>query len=435
MNRAGRGWRRLSVLLVVIVAGLLWGGRTWWNRRYYWRALAEIRNDIPAGHPGRAAQKLRELLSWKPDSDEAAYLLGSCEQARGLSQAAAAAWARVAPGSPFAAQAIQGRMELEIARGRLAAAEQLVRNALDDPRIEWAQLPFALGLVYAQQGRLEEAGRLIEQTWNRSERTGKANWERAIPLVRLHIKLRLDPAPVGSIRAFLDLAERRTSDDDRVWLGRANLAILAGSYDEAAQWLDACLRRRPEDVPVWQARLDWALATNRVVAVLQAVQHLPAGEATPARVHALAAWLAARRGDAEAERRALRQVLAADPTDFTAVDRLAALAVQNGQPDLAAGLRSGKAEVQQQQARFRVLDQRNQPLRDAAEMARLAERLGQRFEARTLLTVAVAVAPERDDLRRDLARLDQEARASTPPGRTLAELLALEGLSDALPPP
>ena len=42
-------------------------------------------------------------------------------------------------------------------------------------------------------------------------------------------------------------------DDDRVWLGRANLAIRTGAYDEAKRWLDACLKRRPEDVPVWRA--------------------------------------------------------------------------------------------------------------------------------------------------------------------------------------
>jgi len=416
------------LLLAVVAFGLLWGGCTWWDLRCYRRALAEIRREIPAGRPGHAAQKLRDLLSWKPDSDEAAYLLGSCEKARGRTQAAAAAWAKVAPSSPFASQAIQGRMELEIEHGRLAAAEQLSRNALDDSRIEGPRLPLALGLLYAQQGRLEEAGRLIEETWRRLERAGEANWERAIPLVRLHIRLRLDPPPVEAIRAFLDQAARRgPDDDDRVWLGRANLAIRAGSYDEAARWLDACLRRRPEDVPVWQARLSWALATNRIEAVRQATQHLPAEKSNPARVHTLAAWLAARRTDADAERHALKRVIAADPTDFTAWDRLAELAVKDGQPDGAAGLGVQKAEIHRLQARYQALEERNQPIRDAAEMARLAERLGQRFEARAFLTVAVAVNPERDDLRRDLARLGREAKASTPPpGRTLAEVLALE---------
>ena len=46
-------------------------------------------------------------------------------------------------------------------------------------------------------------------------------------------------------------------DDDRVWLGKANLAIRTGMYDEAERWLAACLGRRPGDAPVWRARLNW----------------------------------------------------------------------------------------------------------------------------------------------------------------------------------
>ncbi len=428
MNRTGRGWLRPSTLLLaIVIGGILWGGCAWRDVMRYRSDLAEIRRQIAAGRPGHAAQKLRDLLSRKPASDEAAYLLGSCEKALGRDQAAAAAWAQVAPSSPFASQAIQGRMELEIGRGRLAEAERLIQNALEGPQSEVLRLPLALGLLYTQQGRLKEAGRLIEDTWNRIERTGEASWERALILVRLHIRLRLDPPPIEAIRSFLDQAARRYRADDRVWLGRANLAIRAGSYDEAAQWLDACSRDRPQDVPVWEARLRWALATNQIDAVRQAVQHLPVAESTPARVHALAAWLAARRGDADLERRALERVIAVDPRDYNAWDRLTELAVKDGQADRAAGLGARKAEIHRLEARYRVLEERNQPIRDSAEMGRLADQLGERFEARAFLTVAVAVSPDRDDLRRDLARLNQEARASNPPPtHTLAAVLAPE---------
>jgi thioredoxin-like negative regulator of GroEL len=373
MTPGGRGWRRISwVLQAAVVGGLIWGGWAWWDLRSYRGALARIRGEIHAGRPGHAAQHLRDLLAWKPGSDEAAYLLGTCEQARGRPQDAAAAWRQVPPDSPFAAQAIQGLMELEVQRGRLADAEKLVRDALDDPRIRGSGLTLALGVVYAQQGRVEEAGRLIEESWERLERAGEASLERAIPLVRLHIRLRRDPPPVEAIRAFLDRAARRAPDDDRVWLGKAILAIRTGSYAEAARWLDACQRRRPEDVPVWRARLDWARATNQLEAVRQAAEHLPGAGSSPALVPNLAAWLAARRGDVEAERRALERLLAADPTEFAAWDRLAELAVQAGQPECAAGLRRGKAEIQRLQTRYQELDRRNQPIRDAAELARLA---------------------------------------------------------------
>jgi enediyne biosynthesis protein E4 len=432
MKGRERRWRPTSLLLpAAIVGGLLWGGWAWREQWRYRRALAEIRGDLKAARPGHAARKLAALASWKPGSDEAAYLLGTCERARGRAQAADQAWARVPPGSPFATRAIQGRMELEIEQGRLAAAEQLIKQAMDDPRIDGSGLPLFLGLVYCQQGRLAEAEQLIETSWGRLDSAGRGHSERAIQLLRLHIRLRLEPIPDEAIRAFLDRAGRLAPDDDRIWLARANLAIRGGAFNQAQRWLDACLRRRPDDVPVWQARLNWAVGTNQIEMVRQAADHVPAVTATPAQVHRLTAWLAARRGDAEAERRALERLIEADPADVTALDRLAELAATAGQPDRAAGLHRRRDAIPRLQARYRKLDERNQPMRDAAEMGRLAEQLGQRFEARAFLTVAVEVDPQRDDLRSDLLRLKRDAEAIGRPGLTLADRLTIE--RDAAP--
>jgi thioredoxin-like negative regulator of GroEL len=421
------------LLLVLVAGGLLGGGWSWWVLRRSRRALAEARGEIKAGRPGHAARTLATLLAWQPDSDEAAYLLGSCEQARGRTQAASAAWARVPPGSPFAPRAIQGRVQLEIDHGRLARAEQLLTDAQNDPGIDSSGLSLVLGLLEGQQGRVAEAEQLIAASWDRLNRAGKGASERAIHHVRLHLRLRLEPLPVEAVRAFVDQAERRAPADDRIWLARANLAIRAGAHDEAARWLEACLRRRPENPPVWRARLSLAVAMNRIEAVRQAALHLPAELATEAEVDRLAAWLAARRGDAAAERTALGRLIAADPADLTALDRLAELAVKDGQPDRAAALRRAKAELPQVQARYQELYQRNQPFRDAVEMARLAAQLGQRFEAKAFLTIAVAAELQPDDLRAELARLDLEDRITARPGQTLAEVLAPE--LDATDPP
>ena len=100
--------------------------------------------------------------------------------------------------------------------------------------------------------------------------------------------------------------------------------------------------------------------------------------------------------------------------------------MRNGQPDRAAELHRSKTEIEKIIARYQQLHMRHQPSRDAAEMARLAERLGQWFEAKAFLTVAVAVDPDRVDLRRDLARLDERRDTIGGPGRTLAQLLAPE---------
>jgi tetratricopeptide (TPR) repeat protein len=287
-------------------------------------------------------------------------------------------------------------------------------------------LPIALGPIYCQQGRLEETLRLIEARWDALNRAGEGDSESAINLIRGHIERRRSPIPVEVIRSDLDPAAQLNPQDDRVWLGKANLAIRVRSYQEAERWLDACLRRRPEDVPVWRARLEWAVATNRVVEAREAMKHLPVEESTPAQVWTLAAWLAAKRGDLASERRALERLIAVDPTDSAAFDRLAEMAVQEGQPARADEFRQRKAEIDRLEARYQKLYQRNQPARDAEEMAQLAEQLGRRFEARAFLTVAIMDDSDRDDLRRHLDRLKQDARTIEEPGRTLADLLVAD---------
>ena len=107
--------------------------------------MAEIEEDIENGRHGTGARKLTAFLAGQPDSDEANYLLGTCEMARGKTQAADAAWARVKPGSRFAAAAILGRMQIQMELGRLSAAEKIIKDALDDPRIDGSSLPILLG--------------------------------------------------------------------------------------------------------------------------------------------------------------------------------------------------------------------------------------------------------------------------------------------------
>jgi tetratricopeptide (TPR) repeat protein len=215
-------------------------------------------------------------------------------------------------------------------------------------------------------------------------------------------------------------------EDDRIWLAKANLAISQGAFDEAARWLDSCLRRRPEDVPVWNAYLRWAMATNRVAEVQKALRHIPADATTPAQVDRLAVWLAAHRGDVASERRALERLVADAPADLAAWDRLAELAGAAAQPAYAAELRRKTTALDQANERYQECYRRNQPLRDAAEMARLAEQLGRWFEARVFLTIAALVEPNRRDFLGELARLDRRDVVDAQPGITLAELLARE---------
>ena len=66
-------------------------------------------------------------------------------------------------------------------------------------------------------------------------------------------------------------------------------------------------------------------------------------------------------------------------------------------------------------------------MRDAEEMARLAEQLGRGFESRVFITLAAWQEPDREDLRRELRRLTHShVSAITKRAKTLAEILAQE---------
>ena len=421
-----KGLRRwgLVLSLAVIAGGVLYGGRRLLRERRYRTALVEIREQIQAGRHGAAARNLAALLAWDPGSDEAAYLLGLCERARGRLEAVAAAWDRIPPHSPFAVPATLARAVLESDRGRLAVAEQVLNQAFLHPRLDALDLRRLCASLYWHEGRFEEARRLIEANWEDLDRAGRGGSEQAIELVRFRIALSLGNSSVETVRSFLERTAQLSPEDDRVWLGRANLAIRQGAFDEAARWIDACLRRRPEDVPAWRSRLDWAMATGRVAAARAALEHLPAAEANPGEVDRLAAWFAARCGDDRSERCALERLVAADPGDGAALDRLAELAIREGQPARAAELRRQKTELDQLKSQYKELFLRNQPLRDAVEMARLSERLGLLFEAKAFWSLAVATRPDRGDPRAALAKLRRRDADIAEPGRTLAERLA-----------
>jgi thioredoxin-like negative regulator of GroEL len=309
--------------------------------------------------------------------------------------------------------------------GGFAAAEQLINDASEDPRNDRSAVGVLLAPMLSQVGRVEEAERLIEDRWEHLNTLGQGALEPALKLLVQHIELTWRATPVESVRASLDLAARLAPEDDRVWLGRANLAIRTGAYDEAKRWLDACLLRRPEDIPVWRARLSWGIAANQIDVVQEALTHLPAEASNPAQIHRLKAWLSAHRGG-ESERRELEHLIGVDPADRTSLDRLAQLAATNGQPARAAELARKKAEIDRLGARYQKLYERNQPIRDAVEMAHLAEQLGRVFEARVFLTVAISEDPERQELRHDLSRMNRRSAPVTIRGQTLAEVAAHE---------
>ncbi|HLH28047.1 MAG TPA: VCBS repeat-containing protein, partial [Acidimicrobiales bacterium] len=116
------------------------------------------------------------------------------------------------------------------------------------------------------------------------------------------------------------------------------------------------------------------------------------------------------------------------PEDLTALERLAELALKCGERPRVGWLRQRKAERDRALNRYLELfsdTRRSDPARHAPEMARLAEALGRRFEARGFLTSILWRDPANLEAREGLARLDRAEPLGRRPARgTLAALLA-----------
>ena len=117
-------------------------------------------------------------------------------------------------------------------------------------------------------------------------------------------------------------------------------------FDEAGLRLAQCEQAAPDDPALWRARLNWAQAAGRPDEVVRAAAHLPAESLIQARVLELRAWMAARNGDRSAERAALEAKIALEPADATSLERLADLAVQDGDRQRLSELRRRKADIE-----------------------------------------------------------------------------------------
>jgi tetratricopeptide (TPR) repeat protein len=390
--------------------------------RWYRAALDEAGREITAGGFTTARARLLALAVRWPKQAEVHYQLGICELALGRLDEAMAAWARVPAGSKYSERAALHRAQAALALGRYAEVERTLRAALRHPGPLVAEVRRQLARNLRFQGRLDEVARLIEADWE-----GAAD---PLGLLREHAALDLEAFPAEGVRAILEEAARKAPDDDGIWLGRAFLATLSGRFDQAETWLDSCAQRRPDDPAVWSARLDWAMAAARDDDVRRALARLPADPESASRAVEIRAWLAARRGDTEAEREALLALVEQVPGRFAALERLADLAYQAGQSDEAAALRRRRADLDRAKHRYRNLVAGADPGGHPAELARLAESLGRRFEARGFWTLHLRRHPDDPEARDRITRLEQgpalpvnRGRLGHTAARTLADLV------------
>jgi tetratricopeptide (TPR) repeat protein len=410
---------RWCILAALGLFALAWGiYRTtagWWFNAELGRAY----QDIAARRFGPARDRLARLSALRPGVAEIQYQLGLCEQAAGRPDRAWAAWSSIAPGSPFAAVAARDRDRL-LRRlhddGRFATLEQLLEAARSGKGPDAAAAGQTLARLLRFECRFDELRRLLREEWVRDPdppRTLRELW-----------LLDADPLPIEMVRGVLDRAAAQAPDDDRVWLGQANLATWSGQFEAADRLLLACLVRRPRDPAVWRARLDWARASGRIEIAQQALVNLPADRMELAEVLELRAWFARHRGDREAERLALELLIERVPGDAPTLERLAILAHEAGRASRAGELRLRKGQFDRSKELYRELLAIDAPAIDLPRVARLAESLGRWFEAWGWWSLAARQAPDDLEARAALERLSGYSDPR-PKGSSLADVIAI----------
>jgi thioredoxin-like negative regulator of GroEL len=412
-------WRLLLAVLGIAAPLAAWATARAVDSWRYQAALERAKATIASGSPAEARRQLAEASARWPGRGEAEFLLGACEQALGRPEAAEAAWSSVPSESPYAGHAAMLRARLHLRSDQLAEAEELLPSALRSSGRHAIEARESLVSLFKLEGRFAEVRALVQGGWD--------SYPDRIGLLRELATLdSINPVPVEKIGPALEKAAGNAPDDDRIRLGRANLAIRTGRFEEAGRLLDDCLRRRPKDAAVWKGGLDLAVATGDVLGARRALGHLPPSHVPTEELLALRAWFAARAGDTERERRALEGLLGRVPGHLQALERLAEIELQAGRADRAVQLRARKAEADRAKARYEMLVTRPSPeaLHHVVEMARLAEVLGRWFEARSLWSLELERRPgdpEAQAARSRLARSEQPAGDLTP-AALLAEL-------------
>jgi tetratricopeptide (TPR) repeat protein len=406
-----RWWPALILGLVALLAS--WAAARAFLDWQFRAALKTVNEDIARGRLIAAKGRLVDLAARWPGRGEVVLQLGLCEKRAGRIDEALEAWGRVLPGSTDAGPIALQRGKLALEHGRLTVAEESLEKALSESGVNHDEALSALARVLRLEGRLSELrNRLVK---------GLGHSVVPAELLRELWMLDTEPLPVQGVRAFLEKAGREVPADDRVWLGRANLATRTGLYDEASSWLHRCEGRRTRDPAVWRVRLDLAQVVGDTEAVRRLLGQSSGGRLQPAEALALRAWFAAQESDRGAERAALDELLKVDPANTVALERLAGLAVEAGETQRVVDLRRRKVELDKARESFKRILAKGD-LRQAGDLSRLAGVLGRRLESRGWAILAAEPDHTLSRVREALARLARDEPVTVSASDLLAEL-------------
>jgi predicted Zn-dependent protease len=415
--RSRRIWL-VSLFVLGAIGAAGYGRARMLEARRYRTGIEQAKQELGAGRLGAAKRHLDELLPSRLGDGEVEYLLGIYEVKRGRMAAAAEALERVPRSSSFGSRAaVQWALAL-MAIGRFARAEEILESArIRAKGTDAMRVLHALGVLYELEGRADDYRKSLVDLWPYAESPGS--------LIRKLAQLNTAPLQLLTLRQAL---ETNPSDDDRVWLGRASLAVRTGQLGLAAKLLDACQKRRPDDPAVWRARLELALAAGDLDQVWKALERLPADGLSETRIARTRAGLAALANDASAERAALTAVIEREPGDTIALDRLAALAARAGDNQERARLRAKRADATALLERYLSLTKDASPDSDPAELARMAVALGRTIEANAWALIRDGKAgppgPTREPLVPERPGFNPSRGAGAASGRSFADLCA-----------
>jgi tetratricopeptide (TPR) repeat protein len=375
------------------------------GHRWYQAELRRAELEIKAGQVRSGRARLVRLGRLGLAGAETQYWLAACDEAEGHFDAALETWARIPRGSARFANATIRRARLALERGRYALAEEALENVQFPPgSAAFEMRERLLQQVYYFTGRSDELRRRKHVEWAYSGHKAE--------VLRTHWQIDEPKSfPVGAIREHQEKAGRLAPDDDRLWLGRAILAIRTAEFDEADTWLKRCLKRRPEDPAVWRARLEWAMASDRLSEAIEAARHLPDDWLEPEQLLMLRAWMAVRLGKPEQARSALSELLKRQPGDAQALAQLTEMALRDGQNEQAAQLRRRKMDVDRAMDEYRKILTAQAPSSGFDHLGQVAESLGRWFEATGWWSLALRDPEHADQARVALARLQSGERA------------------------
>ena len=381
LTKKRRGLRLWHALVFVVLLASAMAGALVVRQRSLTAELTEAREALSAKRFGLARQRLARLADRWTNDGEVFFLLGNSELALGKRDDALLSWARVPASSPFFGRAAIARVSRMVEKGHYSTAESLLLDALADPSLPGRyDLERALIRVYRYQGRFHEVRPLIRALWCRAPQPG--------PVLKELWGFDMAPKPVELLKSSLSTADK---NDDRVWLGCANHAILTGQFAEASSWLERCLSRRPDDLAVWQAQLELALATNDGGGFWAALTHLPSRHFEEAEILAFRALLAANNNDLEREEHELSSLIACDPGNANALERLAVLNAESGRHREAEALHRRRDEISQAREKCRQILQDGLDVPNRAHvLAELSAKLGRTFDAQAWSILAEA---------------------------------------------